>query len=95
MRNTIYKDEDFHLECAESAGEIVLHCEVTNWTLSSFKKGIKIFSEYLNNEAKRGTKAVYTITPNPKFASLLGGVPICSIEVNNNKYEVFKWDLTQ
>lgn len=90
-----YEDEDFKLECNEFNGEYFLHCVVYNWTISSLKKGIKVFGELLNEKESEGVKRLVTATPNPKFARLLGGTYFETIYKEGKRYEVYQWVLKQ
>lgn len=96
MRNTFFEDEDFKLQWDDWKEEkVLIHCEVFNWKLSSFKKGITIFATLQEEMLKKDIKELWTFTPNPKFAALLGGKFIYKGEYLGTEFEVFKWDLIQ
>lgn len=89
----VYSDSDFTLECVDKFGAKFLHCEVASWKLSSFKKGLRVFNSFIKNEAESGTKFLITVTPNPKFAELLGGKFVESVEHEGKEYKVYIWEL--
>lgn len=93
MRVTFYEDEDFILQYKEAYGEVFLHCEVTSWKPSSFKKGLRVFGALLNKMEERGRTRLVTVTPNPKFVQLLGGEYIGDKEQDGIHYEVYQWVL--
>jgi len=88
-----YEDEDFKLECNSTLNEYFLHCEVKNWNISSLKKGFRVFACLLNEKEKEGVHRLVTVTPNPKFASLLGGTYFETVEKDGIRYEVYEWVL--
>ena len=93
MRITYYQDEDFCFQYSICEGVLFLHADVFNSKLSAFKRGFSVFREFLLDVQKQGMSEVYSITPNPKFCQLLGGVSMKEIEIEDRKYEVYKWDL--
>lgn len=94
-KHTYYKDSNFVLEIQFYEGQLLLHCEVLSWTLSSLRRGYSVFKT-LQEEAKEfEIDRMVTITPNPKFAKLFGGTTISEIEYNDIKYEVIEWVLKQ
>lgn len=95
MRETYYEDSSFLFQYRILEGVVFLHCTVFEWKLSTLKKQISILSEFLNVMKKKGFDAVYTITPNPRFARLLGGEYIGDYSEEDFEYEVFKWELKQ
>lgn len=88
-----YEDEDFKLECNPAFNEYFLHCEVKQWNITSLKKGLQVFGKLLNEKEQEGVKRLVTVTPNPKFASLLGGEYFETVEKDGVKYEVYQWVL--
>ena len=90
---TYYEDEDFKLECNDVFNESYLHCEVKKWTLSSLKKVFRIFAQLLNEKEQEGVTRLVTVTPNPKFASLLGGSHCETVKQEGIEYEVYQWVL--
>lgn len=91
MKTVIYSDNDFLLEENINNGERYLHCNVFNWKPSVLKKGINVFSTYLNKLDANET--VLSCTKNYKFSELLGGKFIGIHEEDGEFYGVFKWDL--
>lgn len=95
MRIIAYEDEDFKLEYTKKYGDIFIHCLVFNWSLSSLKKGKRIFEEFKEKRRKEGVDYLYSVTPNPKFCELLGGHRIGQCAKKNREYEVYRWELKQ
>lgn len=94
MRKLYYEDEDFRLEYAEMYDEVFLHCIVHNWKLSSLKRGYRIFGQFLNEMTEKAIPRVVTVTPNPKFAQLLGGQFVqMATDDKGESYEVYQWVL--
>lgn len=93
MRETYYEDSSFIFQYRILSGIVFLHCNVFDWKLSTLKKQIKVLSEFLNEMQRKGFDAVYTITPNPRFARLLGGEYISDYSEEDFEYEVFRWVL--
>jgi hypothetical protein len=94
MKNTFYKDENFCLQWEYwKEDKVLLHCTVDNWNLSVFKKGLQVFGELQDLLVKENVFEIWTFTPNPKFARLLGGKYVSEGIYENKEYEVYKWDL--
>lgn len=91
MRHTFYEDEDFILQYNFDKGQVLIHCEVDKWSLSSLKKGYRIFAEMMDTFRSVGYEKFYTVTPNPKFCELLGGTKIEGFKENG--HEVYVWEL--
>ncbi len=94
-KTTYYKDDDFILELQWHEGQIFLHCEVSNWKLSSLKRMYSVFKSLLTEVKNLEVDRLITITPNPKFAKLFGGTVISDFEYENTNYEVIIWEWTQ
>lgn len=93
MRIVAYEDDTFKLEYERKRGDMFIHCNVFDWTLSSFKRGKKVFEEFKKKRLEEGVEVFYTISPNPKFCVLLGGELIGYLQKRNKRYEVFRWVL--
>lgn len=93
MRELFYEDETFKLEYIFKYDEVFIHCIVTDWKLSSFKKGLQVFGQLMNFLDGKGFKRILTVTPNPRFARLLGGKFIEKRIHEGKEYEVYQWVL--
>lgn len=93
MRIVAHKDEDFLLEYEIYRGNVFLHCKVFNWKPSSFKRGKDVFEEFKKKMSDRGVNVLFTATPNPRFAQLLGGEWVQTVKKKNKIYEVYRWVL--
>ena len=94
MRTTFFRDEDFSLEYNEWNNIWFIHCEVSNWTKTSFKKGLSVFRAMHKEALEKGITGLMTITPNPKFCKLLAGEYVGNVvDQQSNQYEVYKWEL--
>ena len=92
-KKQFYADEDISFAYEEDRTEVVLHCEVFNWSHSVLKRSYMVLGDFMNQKRKEGFKTLVTITPNPKFAKLFGGKSIGDMDLDGKKYEVVTWDL--
>lgn len=88
-----YQDDDFILEVEQYEGQMLLHCNVSNWTPSSLRRGYRVFASLMHEAESLGFDRLLTVTPNPKFARLFGGSVISELDYNDIKHEVIIWDL--
>jgi hypothetical protein len=98
MRSTFYEDEDFKLDIDElilpDLGKcLYVHCDVYTWKLSVLKKLYRVASDVDNYKDALGYDNIITISPNPKFAKLLGGYSIMEMKIDGINYEMIKWEL--
>lgn len=93
MKYIYYKDDDFSLEYEIHDDKLFLHCDVSSWRLSSFKKGLSVFNSFLEEAKSFQIEGVYTLTPNPKFAELLAGKFVKNITIDEKEVKVYKWEL--
>ena len=89
----LYQDESCKLSVEVVSRVAYLHCEVTNWKLSTVRKLYSALKTFLVSCEERDIVQVYTITPNPKFAELGGGRFCGYVTYQDKQYEVFKWAL--
>ncbi len=94
-RRTFYQDNDFIIEIEDYLGALVLHCEVSNWKPSVLRKGYSIFAKLEQYAIDNGYSKMLSVSPNPKFCKLVGGVSMSEIVYENKKYEVMIWELQQ
>ena len=94
-RKVYYRDEDFSLEFEKFGGDLLIHCEVTKFSISVAKQGILVFGMMLNEAMAGGFERVFTVTPNPKFARMFGGTTVNTVNYLGKEYEVIEWDLKQ
>lgn len=94
-RKTYYRDENISLEYEISNGDVLVHSYVNKFSSAVFRKALETFAIFLNECQEAGVKRVFTVTPNPKYARLFGGVSVNSFEFIGKEYEVIEWDLTQ
>ena len=94
-RKIYYRDENFSLEFEKFEGDLLIHCDVTKFTPSAVKQGILVFGMMLNEARAGGFERVFTVTPNPKFAKMFGGVSVNTVNYLGKEYEVIEWDLKQ
>lgn len=92
MKNLVYEDEDVLFEYEAMGEDLLLHCEIKQWSHSKFKNMIKVFASFMNQAESLGYKKVFTVTPNPNFAKLFGGRKTNSFEYEGKYYEVVLWD---
>ena len=94
-RRTYYRDENILLDYELVDGDVLIHSLVKRFSLSVFKTAVGVFANFLNECQEAGLKRAYTVTPNPKFAKMFGGVSVNSFEFLDKEYEVIEWDLKQ
>lgn len=94
-KHIFFQDESCKVDIDELNRFVYIHCEVYQWKLSTLKKLYKIIASILEYSRNKGIIGVYTITPNPKFAKMLGGYLVGFIKQDGKEYEVIKWDLKQ
>lgn len=92
-KQTYYEDENFVLSYEMDDSLVVVHCDVTDFKLSALKKGYEVFANFMNFVECHGINVIATITPNPKFAKLLGGRWVSTLIHEEKEYEVLVWDL--
>lgn len=92
-KHVYYKDEDLIFEYQEYKGNIFLHCNFTNWRLSSAKRFYSVLHTFLE-EAKKNESihTIMSISPNPKFCHMYGGTTVKTINYEGKDYEVVKWE---
>lgn len=88
-----YSDADFKFEIQQIGNEIALHCEVYNWKPSILRRGYSVLNTLIKESTEKDISKLFTITPNPKFAKLLGGKSIAELHHNGKEYKVVIWDL--
>lgn len=88
-----YEDSDFRFEVETYDRACLLHCEVSKWAPSVLKQMYRVLKKFLAECKDSGVIKVYTVTPNPKYAEVMGGRYTSSITVGGVNYEVYKWDL--
>ena len=93
FKQIYYEDENFVLAYEIKNGMIAVHCDVSNFKLSALRKGYEVFANFLNFASAKGFKIVCTLTPNPKFAKLLGGESVGKFTHEEKEYEVVIWEL--
>lgn len=94
-RKTYYRDENISLDYELEEGAVLIHSLCKKFTLSVYKTSIDVFANFLNECHSAGLQKAYTVTPNPKFAKMFGGVSVNSFQFLNKEYEVIEWDLEQ
>ena len=70
-----------------------LHATVTRFSPQVLRVGYRIFAEIERQAKDAGLKKLITVTPNPKFAKLFGGITVQTLSYNGIEYEVVVWDL--
>lgn len=90
-----YSDRDFVIEVEPFNGNLMIHCIVFNWKPSVLRRGYSIFISLEEYALMNGYTRMMTVTPNPKFAKLVGGTTVSEFEYENNLYETIVWDLKQ
>lgn len=93
LKQTYFKNEDYHLEYQVVGLCANIHCTVYNWKPSALKHGYNIFGKMLNEFADKGLEYVITISPNPRFCELMGGELSHTVDYNGEVYGVYKWEL--
>lgn len=89
----IYSDENFDVKVEEQEGIMFLHCDVENFNKSVLKQMKAVMEEIKVAAFCHGWDEIFSYTPNPKFAKMLGGESIDSFRTNNQDYEVMRWAL--
>ena len=92
-RYTFYNDIDCILEYEIWEDSVVLHSEIANWKPSVFKRCLSVLNTFFKEMEGRGIRRALTVTPNPKFAKLFGGITVSKIKHDDKEYEVVVWDL--
>lgn len=86
-----YKNNDFIFEYERLGNIVGLHCQVFTWKPSVLRFGYSVFKTFLEFCKSEGVVRIVTITPNPRFAKLFGGVTTKQFLKNNIEYEVVEW----
>ena len=94
-RKTFYTDSDFIIEVEDYLENLLIHCEVFNWKPSVLRRGYSIFVKLEQYARDNGYTRMMTVTPNPKFAKLVGGTTTSALEYENKTHEVIVWELKQ
>lgn len=97
-RKVFYKDDDFVIETEEYVDSflgrvLLLHCVVSYWKPSALRRGYSVFTDLQDWAEDNKYTCLMTVTPNPRFAKLMGGETLRYLEHDNVKYEVIVWDL--
>lgn len=86
-----YKDECIDLRVEPFGDTLFMHIIISKWNKSVLRTCYKLFAK-LQNEAKaQGFANLGTITPNPKFAKLFGGVTLQRFEHDGKTFEVINY----
>lgn len=87
--------DDFALRAeVDEYEQILLHCEVSNWSKSVAKRYKAVTKDLKEALYLEGFEKAYTITPNPKFAKLIDGWEhLSDLEYQGEKLEVIVWEL--
>ena len=93
LKKTIYQDEDVHFEVEECGEWLVLHCDVQHWSISKFKRMIRVFAQFIGEAQEAGYKKMVSFSPNPKFCYLFGARFESAFTQKDQTYEVCVWDL--
>ena len=97
-RNVFYKDDDFVIETEEYEDAVLgrvllLHCTVSYWKLSALRRGYSVFADLQDWAEDNKYECLMTVTPNPRFAKLMGGTTLRYLHHDNENYEVIVWEL--
>lgn len=84
---TFVEDDYCHIEYEIVEDECHVHCKVKKWTKSVAYLGYAYFVELKKHIKKMGYDCFYSITPNPKFCEMYGGVLLG----RSSDREVFIW----
>lgn len=89
----MYTDEDItiSLEYYENLNMHFIHSNVTNWSLSKYKKFLLIFGTILNSFRERDIKTVFALPPSEKeekWERLFGFSD--TGQIINNKYKLMR-----
>ena len=90
FKKVFYKDESFTLSYEEGYAEFHVHCDVEVWKLSTLKRLYVQIGEILDYAKSLGYREVFSVTPNPRFARLTGGVALDTTGVVQGLW-VFYW----
>lgn len=90
-----YEDDSFVLYIEPCNDVLHMHCYVSDWKLSVLKNMYAVLAQLMEVAARRGFKYLVTVTPNPKFAKMLGGVCVEELQINDEYCEVIVWELKQ
>lgn len=93
LSKTYSETEDYLFRIEYVEDSILLHCEVYNWKPSVLRRGYSVIASLMNEKGKEGYVRLFTVTPNPKFAKLFGGMCINKFYHEGIHYEVVVWDL--
>lgn len=91
----LYQDDDIDASFDFYDRRACLHCNIKKWDVRTLRKCYKELGRFLLEMEKEGALAVYTISPNPKFCELMGGVYCSTIQYEGKPYGVYKWELKQ
>lgn len=92
-RYSYYKDEDICFEYEVDGLALCMHCTVFRFTPSVMKLLYSLFATFKSEAAGEGISKIYTITPNPRFASMFGGASLHAFTHEGVGYEVIQWIL--
>jgi hypothetical protein len=83
------KTSAYLVEVQEIGEEFHLHCQVYNWSKTTLRELYKELASVKQLAKSVGYNKMYSISPNPKFCRLFGGVSLGG----DSEYEVMIWDL--
>ena len=92
-KQVYFQNEDCKVAYQIYEDVVNIHCEMYKTTPRTIRNGYKIFVEMQKYFKEQGYKALITITPNPKFVKMYGGVFVSTVVYDEKEYEVFKWEL--
>ena len=70
--------------------EFHVHCEVYNWKLSVMKELYTKLGAILNLARALGFSEVWSVSPNPKFCELYGGI---DSDIKHEGCHIMYWEL--
>jgi len=92
-KKVYYEDNAFSFQYDIEGPIVNIHCDVQDWKPSILRKMYRVFNTFIEESKKLGIKQIISLSPNPKFAKLFGGVCVKSFVHNNVNMEVVLWEL--
>ena len=93
---TYIKQPDYHIAYELEGGEMMLHCEVENFSLSVFKEIRENFHDIRKTAFDAGLDSVYAYTQNVRFCkALMDCAVIGEVKHVGKDYSIVEWKLLE
>ena len=93
-KKVFYQDENFSLQYEPWGENVLVHFYVSKVSHTQLRKWYKEAVAFEQFAKERGYESIVTVSPNPRFVALFGGVEVNTVTFNDKEYKVMTWDLT-